>query len=221
LLRYTTSGLRLASIDSPKYCPLQETEECHGCWSFQIFCYLFRPSSYQICCFWQLNHFSLGISLLLSVEWRQPMAFLYFFKVRSDGPDNTRYPQDLLQYSDLRRYPVARSGGSSSIFGKGGFVYFSGLIFIRTASPRVLARYQSRVVNCTKLNILQTVSLTLLICTVQDICIGRRLFCGHQRTRLSQAVSGFRTKNEYSRRKSTLFFTSTPPELHHDSTTSF
>jgi hypothetical protein len=153
----------------------------------------------------EFSEFSLSLStffisdfLFLAVE---SLQFRYFFTAvcrvetadgipvllqsRSDGPDNTRYPQDLLQYSDLRRYPVARSGSFSSIFGKGGFVYFSGLIFIGPASPRVLARYQSRAVNCTKLNILQTVSLTLLLCTVQDICIGHRLFCGHQRAQLS------------------------------------
>ena len=159
------------------------------------------------------------------------MAFLYFFKV---GPT---VPITLV----IRKisYNIPTSGATHwrvlvvlLVYSVKGGLFTFPVIFTGTASPRVLARYQSRAVNCTKLNILQTVSLTLLLCTVQDICIGHRLFCGHQRAQLSYlSVQGLhivssssvwilQKKQILKTQKHTLLHINSS-RTHHDSTTSF
>jgi hypothetical protein len=177
----------------------------HGCWSFQNFVISFG-----------LLHFrfyvsgSLGISLLLSLEWRRPITFLHFFKVGPTVPIT-------LVICNIS-YNIPTSGATHwrvlvvlLVYSVKGGLFTFPVIFTGTASPRVLARYQSPAVNCTKLNILRTVSHTLFICIVQDISSAINCFVDIKEhnchtflckasTLCPRAVSGFCKRNEYSRR---------------------
>lgn len=220
---------RLALI-SPKYCPLQETDRMPWLLEFSELRYLFRPSSFQILCFWQFGHLFTAISREETVDYIPALP-----QSPSDGPDNPRYLQHILQYSDLRRYPLACSGSSSSIFGKGGFIYFSGPGDWFSLVPRHLAFLQDNNLALSTAPSLTSSkqSLTLyyfVLCKTFASVINCFIdikehdchtFLCKASTLCPQAVSGFCKRNEYSRHENTLFFTSTPSALHHDSTTSF